>query len=71
MQVLDGLVGDVAALQARWDGEAREAFAVAMRDANASLRRLRKLASGAAAEAGTTIGALQEFDRRRQSAWPA
>lgn len=67
---LADLAREVDTLQGKWNGEAREAFARAMRDAHASLGRLRALAGGATSEAGATIGAFQQLDRRRQSAWP-
>ena len=68
--VLDELQREVATLQSRWNGDARDAFSTAMFDAHASVRRLRSIASAATTEASTVVGQLDDFDRRRQSAWP-
>lgn len=61
----------VSALQSQWTGDAREAFAVAMADAHSSISRLRTIAVDATAEANAVLSNFDEFDRRRQSAWPA
>lgn len=67
---LDELQHEVSGLQSRWSGEARDAFSIAMRDAHASLRNLRAIASAATMSANTIIGDFEQFDRRRQHAWP-
>lgn len=61
----------VSTLQSQWTGDAREAFAVAMADAHSSVSRLRTIAVDATTEANAVLSNFDEFDRRRQSAWPA
>lgn len=60
----------VSTLKSQWTGDAREAFAIAMADAHSSVGRLRTIAVDATTEAETVLSNIDEFDRRRQSAWP-
>ncbi|MGX5695638.1 WXG100 family type VII secretion target [Agromyces soli] len=67
--ILDALELEGARLQRHWDGAARDAFAVGMRRAHASLSRLRIIASHATSEASATVEAFTQFDRKRATAW--
>lgn len=68
-RILDALRDETALLESGWDGEAREAMSVAVRDWTASLERLRLSARGASRVAGRTVERVDEFDRRRAGAW--
>lgn len=68
-RILDVLRDETAVLESRWDGEAREAMSVAVRDWNASIERLRLIGREASRVAGQTVDRVDEFDRRRTGAW--
>lgn len=68
-RILDVLRDETAALESRWDGDAREAMSVAVRDWNASIERLRLIGREASRVAGQTVDRVDEFDRRRTGAW--
>lgn len=68
-RILDALRDETATLESRWDGEAREAMSVAVRDWNESLERLRLIAREASRVAGQTVDRVDAFDRRRAGAW--
>lgn len=56
-------------LESEWSGEAREAFGHAMRDCRATLADLHSIASSVTRVAQGSVARLDEFDRRRASAW--
>ncbi|WP_431074421.1 WXG100 family type VII secretion target [Microbacterium phyllosphaerae] len=68
-RILDALRDETAVLESRWDGEAREAMSVAVRDWHESLERLRLIAREASRVAGQTVERVDAFDRRRAGAW--
>lgn len=68
-RILDVLRDETGALESRWDGEAREAMSVAVRDWNASIERLRLIGREASRVAGQTVDRVDAFDRRRAGAW--
>jgi len=68
-RILEALRDEIAALESRWDGEAREAMSVAVRDWNVSLERLRLIGRDASRAAGQTVDRVDAFDRRRAGAW--
>ena len=68
-RILEALREETARLESRWDGEAREAMSVAVRDWNDSLERLRLIGREASRVAGQTVDRVDAFDRRRAGAW--
>lgn len=68
-RILDGLRDETATLESRWDGEAREAMSVAVREWNAAIERLRLIGGEASRVAGQTVERVDAFDRRRAGAW--
>jgi len=66
---LDLLEQRVARLHGEWDGDAREAFATAMREWDESVRALRVIANDAARIAAGSVARFDAFDRRRAGAW--
>lgn len=66
---LDALEAHLDRLESAWNGEAREAFAVAQRRWNADVRALRALAASARERATRHIGDVDDFDARRAGAW--
>lgn len=68
-RLLQVLREEIAVLESRWDGEAREAMAVAVRDWTASIEQLRLIGREASRVAGQTVDRVDEFDRRRAGSW--
>lgn len=68
-RILDGLREETAVLESRWDGDAREAMSIAVRDWNAATERLRLIGGEASRVAGQTVERVDAFDRRRAGAW--
>lgn len=56
-------------LESSWDGEARAAFARAMRDCDAILVDLNRVASALTRVGHSSVTRIDEFDQRRVSAW--
>lgn len=67
------LIGDLTekldALEENWDGEAREAYALAQRQWNESMVRLTALAASARGRAERHAEDVGAFDSRRSSGW--
>ena len=67
------LIGDLTekldVLEVNWDGEAREAYALAQRQWNESMARLTALATSARGRAQRHAEDISGFDSRRSSAW--
>ncbi|MEV7873015.1 WXG100 family type VII secretion target [Microbacterium sp. NPDC089188] len=66
---LTTLENEAARLQASWDGDARDAFATAMREWDESVRVLRAAAAAAGERAHGAVRRFGDFDRRRAGAW--
>lgn len=66
---LDLLARRVARLEAEWDGEARRAFSAAMSDCRAQLVELHRIGAAFSRVARASVTRLDDFDRRRASAW--
>jgi WXG100 family type VII secretion target len=59
----------VGLLESQWSGEAQDAFRQAMRECERSLSDLHRLADRLNRVATVSVTRLDEFDRRRASAW--
>lgn len=68
-RILDVLYDETARLESRWDGEAREAMSVAVKDWNASIERLRRIGREANRVAKESVERVGAFDLRRAGAW--
>lgn len=67
--VLEKLTLRLDVLEEQWDGEAREAFAVAQREWNANMAELHALAARVRRRAQQHVDDFGAFDSRRSSAW--
>ena len=56
-------------LESQWDGDAREAFSVAMKECRATLLELHRVGVALNRVARTSVTRFDEFDRRRSGAW--
>ncbi|WP_159500949.1 WXG100 family type VII secretion target [Microbacterium sp. 18062] len=68
-RILDVLHDETSKLESRWDGEAREAMSVAVKDWNASIERLSRIGREANGIAKLSVERVDAFDRRRAGAW--
>jgi len=66
---LDRLARRIALLETEWDGAARQAFSAAMSECRARLAELQRVGAAFSRVARTSVNRLDEFDRRRASAW--
>lgn len=66
---LDALEAQLDRLESAWDGEAREAFAIAQRRWRGNFHALRALAASARERATRHVVDMDEVDRRRAGAW--
>lgn len=73
LEEITALIGDLTekldVLEQNWDGEAREAYALAQRQWNESMARLTGLAVSARGRAHRHAEDIGTFDARRSSAW--
>lgn len=68
-QELGRLAGRVGALEARWDGEAKTAFAIAMADCRSQLVELRRVGAALNEVARRSVDRIDHLDRLRAEAW--
>ena len=66
---IETLQRKVTKLESQWDGDAREAFSVAMRECRETLVEMHRVGAGLNRVARTSVTRFDEFDRRRSSAW--
>lgn len=59
----------VERVQAQWSGEARDAFAEAMQECTTTLTGLQQIGAALTRVAQGSVARIEDFDRRRASAW--
>lgn len=67
--LLEQLSAKLQVLEGEWNGEAREAYALAQRQWNESMARLNALVASARGRAQRHAEDVGTFDSRRSSAW--
>lgn len=68
-RALDALQVAVSTLESQWDGDARAAMSVAVREWNESIERMRRIGREANRVAQQSVERVDAFDRRRAGAW--
>lgn len=68
-RALDALQVAVSTLESQWDGDARAAMSVAVRDWNESIDRMRRIGREANRVAQQSVERVDAFDRGRAGAW--
>ncbi|MGO2747245.1 WXG100 family type VII secretion target [Microbacterium sp.] len=68
-ELLEKLDQTLQVLERQWNGEAREAYALAQREWNANMGRLNAIAASARGRALQHTEDIGAFDVRRRSAW--